>query len=47
MPELPEVETTKQGIKPHLEGQTISRIIVRNPKLRVPVPENLNEFCIG
>jgi formamidopyrimidine-DNA glycosylase len=47
MPELPEVETTKQGIKPHLDGQTISRIIIRNPKLRLPVPADINELCSG
>ncbi|MCW8408657.1 bifunctional DNA-formamidopyrimidine glycosylase/DNA-(apurinic or apyrimidinic site) lyase [Legionella sp. PATHC035] len=47
MPELPEVETTKEGIKPHLEGQTIQGVIVRNPKLRIPVPDNLASFCVG
>lgn len=47
MPELPEVETTKQGIKPHLEGQIINKITVRNPKLRLPVPLNINELCAG
>ncbi|CAM2821076.1 formamidopyrimidine-DNA glycosylase MutM [Legionella steigerwaltii] len=47
MPELPEVETTKEGIKPHLEGQIIQGVIVRNPKLRIPVPDNLDEFCVG
>lgn len=47
MPELPEVETTKQGIKFHLEGQIINRITVRNPNLRVPVPLNINELCAG
>jgi len=38
MPELPEVETTLRGIKPHLLNQRIARIIVRNPRLRWPVP---------
>ncbi len=47
MPELPEVETTKQGIKPHLEGQIINAIIVRNPKLRLPVPFNMDKLCSG
>jgi len=47
MPELPEVETTKQGIKPHLEGQIVKQIIVRNPKLRLPVPLNMDELCAG
>lgn len=47
MPELPEVETTKQGIKPHLEGQTIRAISVRNFRFRVPVPDDINELCAG
>lgn len=47
MPELPEVETTKQGIKPHLDGQIINRITIRNPKLRLPVPLNMDELCAG
>jgi formamidopyrimidine-DNA glycosylase len=47
MPELPEVETTKEGIKPHLEGESIVGITVRNPKFRIPIPENLPELCVG
>ncbi|WP_131793874.1 bifunctional DNA-formamidopyrimidine glycosylase/DNA-(apurinic or apyrimidinic site) lyase [Fluoribacter gormanii] len=47
MPELPEVETTKEGIKSHLEGQTIKGVTVRNPKLRIPVPDNLDQLCAG
>ena len=38
MPELPEVETTRRGIAPHLLGRTIARVIVREPRLRWPVP---------
>jgi len=38
MPELPEVETTRRGITPHLLGQTIKSIVVRQPKLRWPIP---------
>jgi len=41
VPELPEVETTRRGIAPHCEGQTISRVTVRNGSLRWPVPEDL------
>jgi len=37
MPELPEVETTARGIRPHLRGQTIERIIIRNRSLRWPI----------
>ena len=38
MPELPEVETTRRGIEPHVVGKTIGRLIVRDPRLRWPVP---------
>ena len=41
MPELPEVETTRRGIAPHLAGRTISRLVVREPRLRWPVPRGL------
>ena len=41
MPELPEVETTLRGITPSLEGQVIGEIVVRNPSLRWPVPEEV------
>ncbi len=43
MPELPEVETTRRGIAPHLVGRRIVGWQVRNPALRWPVvlPEDL------
>ena len=41
MPELPEVETTLRGLTPHLQGQRIKQVIIRNPNLRWPVPDNL------
>jgi formamidopyrimidine-DNA glycosylase len=41
MPELPEVETTLRGLTPHLSGQRIKQVIIRNANLRWPVPENL------
>jgi len=41
MPELPEVETTCRGIRPHLEAQTILSIEVRNESLRWPVSEEI------
>ncbi len=37
MPELPEVETTRRGIEPHLLGQQITRIEIRNRQLRWPI----------
>jgi formamidopyrimidine-DNA glycosylase len=41
MPELPEVETTRLGITPHVLGQRISAFVVRNSRLRWPVPDHL------
>ena len=41
MPELPEVETTRRGLAPHLVNQRIRTAIVRNASLRVPVPRDL------
>jgi len=38
MPELPEVETTRRGIEPHILGKAVSGVVVRQPKLRWPVP---------
>jgi formamidopyrimidine-DNA glycosylase len=37
MPELPEVETTCRGIAPHLTGQRIERVILRETRLRWPI----------
>ncbi|QTF92409.1 bifunctional DNA-formamidopyrimidine glycosylase/DNA-(apurinic or apyrimidinic site) lyase [Halomonas sp. BM-2019] len=47
MPELPEVETTRRGIAPHLEGRQITEVIVRQARLRVPVPDDLVERLVG
>src|SRR5215218_8654700 len=41
MPELPEVETTRRGLAPHLIHQRIRTAIIRNRSLRVPVPRDL------
>ncbi|MDA3922692.1 MAG: bifunctional DNA-formamidopyrimidine glycosylase/DNA-(apurinic or apyrimidinic site) lyase [Salinisphaera sp.] len=41
MPELPEVETTRAGIEPHVRGQSVRTVIVRQPQLRWPVTETL------
>ncbi|WP_251977009.1 bifunctional DNA-formamidopyrimidine glycosylase/DNA-(apurinic or apyrimidinic site) lyase [Salinicola avicenniae] len=47
MPELPEVETTRRGIAPHVEGREIVEVIVRHRGLRVPVPADLESSLIG
>ncbi|MCI1711171.1 MAG: bifunctional DNA-formamidopyrimidine glycosylase/DNA-(apurinic or apyrimidinic site) lyase [Chiayiivirga sp.] len=38
MPELPEVETTRRGIAPHLEGRRVVAVTLRRPDLRWPIP---------
>ncbi len=47
MPELPEVETTCRGIAPHIEGQTVKQVIIRQPQLRWPVPDALDQTLTG
>ncbi len=42
MPELPEVETTLRGIAPHIQGKTVTRLEVRQPRLRWPIPADLD-----
>ncbi|MDR0217388.1 MAG: bifunctional DNA-formamidopyrimidine glycosylase/DNA-(apurinic or apyrimidinic site) lyase [Enterobacteriaceae bacterium] len=41
MPELPEVETSRRGIEPHLAGNVIQYVEVRNSRLRWPVSEQI------
>lgn len=43
MPELPEVETTRRGIEPHITGQRIAAVETRNHQLRWPIPSNLDQ----
>jgi len=47
MPELPEVETSCRGIAPHIEGETISSVVVRNRKLRWPISFDIDEQLPG
>ena len=47
MPELPEVETTRRGIAPVIEGEQIQNIVIRQPRLRWPVPDGLAELLKG
>ncbi|MDD1782049.1 bifunctional DNA-formamidopyrimidine glycosylase/DNA-(apurinic or apyrimidinic site) lyase [Enterovibrio sp. ZSDZ35] len=44
MPELPEVEVSRMGIKPHAEGQTVSKLDVRQPQLRWRIPDELYDI---
>lgn len=47
MPELPEVETTRRGIDPHVVGRTIERLTVRDGRLRWPVEPALPRKLAG
>ncbi len=47
MPELPEVETTRRGILPHVAGQTVAAVAVRESRLRWPVPADLGSCLSG
>lgn len=38
MPELPEVETTRRGLRPHVEGRRVLAVILRRADLRWPIP---------
>ncbi|MFD1260137.1 bifunctional DNA-formamidopyrimidine glycosylase/DNA-(apurinic or apyrimidinic site) lyase [Entomomonas asaccharolytica] len=42
MPELPEVETTRLGIEPHIINQKIVQVIVRERRLRWTIPDELD-----
>ena len=43
MPELPEVEVSRLGISPHIEGHQIHHVNVRDSRLRWPVPATVKE----
>lgn len=47
MPELPEVEITRRGIAPHVEGCTVTGVVVRHRGLRWPVPSGLARTMSG
>ncbi|PZO89321.1 MAG: DNA-formamidopyrimidine glycosylase [Sphingomonas sanxanigenens] len=47
MPELPEVETTVNGLRPVLEGRVIAAIETRRPDLRHPFPPDLRQRLTG
>lgn len=47
MPELPEVETTRRGIEPHILGKTLTGAVVRDRRLRWPVSPRLNQLLAG
>lgn len=47
MPELPEVETTRRGLAPHLEGKRIRGVVLRRPDLRWPIPGEIESVLPG
>ena len=46
MPELPEVEVTRLGIAPHVQGRSISAVRILDGRLRWPVPKNLSKLLL-
>ena len=47
MPELPEVETTRRGLEPHLVGRRVVTLDIRQPRLRWPVANELSMLLPG
>jgi formamidopyrimidine-DNA glycosylase len=47
MPELPEVETTRRGVAPHVEGHKVTALRIYDHRLRWPVPSDLAELLVG
>jgi formamidopyrimidine-DNA glycosylase len=47
MPELPEVETSRRGIAPWLEGMRVNDVVVRERRLRWPVPAEVDRLLPG
>lgn len=47
MPELPEVETVRRGLEPHLAGARLARVIANRPDLRFPLPEGFVQRLAG
>ena len=47
MPELPEVETVRRGLAPHLTGARLTRVTARRPDLRFPLPDGFVQRLTG
>ncbi len=47
MPELPEVEVTRRGVAPHIEGRTVQAVLMRRDGLRWPFPPELARILVG
>ena len=44
MPELPEVEVTRQGISPSILNKTVAKVAIHYPTLRWPIPQALHQL---
>ena len=47
MPELPEVEVTRRGVAPHIDGRVVAHVLLRRDGLRWPFPAGLSERLAG
>ncbi|RMH88094.1 bifunctional DNA-formamidopyrimidine glycosylase/DNA-(apurinic or apyrimidinic site) lyase [Lysobacter pythonis] len=47
MPELPEVETTRRGLAPHLVGRRVAGLVLRRDSLRWPIPPEVSPGLVG
>ena len=47
MPELPEVETARRGLSPHLAGRRVTAVTLRRPDLRWPIPREVADLLPG
>jgi len=47
MPELPEVETSRRGIEPYVVNATVTRVVIRERRLRWPVPGEIDRLLPG
>ncbi len=47
MPELPEVETVVRGLRPHLQGQRLARVVLRRADIRTPIAPDFVQRVAG
>lgn len=47
MPELPEVETARRGLLPHVAGRRVGHVRLRRPDLRWPIPREVEDLLPG
>ena len=47
MPELPEVETSRRGIEPHILNKKVTEVVIRQKQLRWPITPTLKKQLTG